>query len=157
MSWRAVSVVGVLMLTAFVTWLGSLHLPARSAQVDAAQFRAACPPTVAAAAFKPDQVPNGWVGAIPQDARLTGAGLLWGPPNESGYLKPDETRTTGPAARRVNITRWRLEVPHSYETWMYCKYGSLQLSKRVPPESIECTASSTGNSNVLDEIEFICK
>jgi hypothetical protein len=120
-------------------------------------FRVTCPPSLAAAAFKPDRVPAGWVGAVPQDTRVSGAGLLWGPPDESGYLKPDEAKTTGPAGRRVNSTRWRLAVPHSYETWMYCAYGPLQLSKRIPPEATECTASSTGSSGAFDEVVFACK
>jgi len=34
---------------------------------------------------------------------------------EPGYLKPEEAKTIGSASRWVNATRWRLDVPHSYE------------------------------------------
>lgn len=105
----------------------------------------------------PDRVPDGWVGVMPQDTRLTGAGLLWGPPDESGYLKPDEAKTRGPKGRRVNVTRWSLVVPHSFETWVYCKYGPLQLSKRTPADAVECTASSADESTWLGEVVFMCK
>jgi hypothetical protein len=130
---------------------------AHGAPLAGAPFSVTCPPSLPAAAFKPNQVPDGWVGAVPQDTRVSGAGLLWGPPDESGYLKPDDAKTTGPAGRQVNVTRWRLDVPHAYETWAYCAYGPLQLAKRVPPGAVECTVSSTGSHGWFDGIVFVCK
>jgi hypothetical protein len=146
-----------LTLTGAITLTTGLAHSAPPAVAAAAPFRVTCPALLAPAAFRPDRVPAGWVGTVPQDTRVSGAGLLWGPPDESGYLKPDEAKTTGPAGRRVNVTRWRLDVPHSYETWVYCAYGPLQLAKRIPAEAIECTASSTGSYGSFDEIVFACK
>lgn len=131
--------------------------PVLGAPPAAAPFRVTCPASLATTAFRADRVPAGWVGAMPQETRVSGAGLLWGPPDESGYLRPDEAKTTGPANRRVNTTRWRFDLPHSYETWVYCLYGPLQLAKRTPPDAVECTASSTGSPGWFDEIVFVCK
>lgn len=94
---------------------------------------------------------------MPQDTRISGAGLLWGPPDESGYLKPDEANTAGSSGQKVNTTRWRLDVPHSFETWVYCQYGPLQLSRRIPRGAVECTASSKVDRTRLEEIVFVCK
>lgn len=35
--------------------------------------------------------------------------------DEPGYLKPEEAKTIGSASRWVNVTRRRLDVPHSHE------------------------------------------
>jgi hypothetical protein len=132
-------------------------IPAYSAPPGADTLQVSCPLSLPAATFKPDRVPEGWSGALPLDTRVSGAGLLHGPPKEMGVLKPGFAKSTGSAGRKVNVTRWKLDVPHPYETWVFCEYGPLQLAKRIPPNAVECTSTSKGSSAWFEEIVFTCK
>lgn len=146
-----------LVLASSVAWLASPAILAHSAPRGTDKFQVTCPLSLPAAAFKPDRVPEGWSGALPLDTRLTGAGLLHGPPEEMGVLKPDFAKSAGSSGQKVNVTRWKLDVPHPYETWVFCEYGPLQLAKRIPPYAVECTAASKGSSAWFEEIVFTCR
>lgn len=50
---------------------------------------------------------------MPQDWRLEGGGLLHGAPDESGYLKRHEAKTSKNRYRETGITRWKLGRPLS--------------------------------------------
>ena len=93
----------------------------------------------------------------PQDWRLEGGGLLHGAPDESGYLKPYDTKVSKNGYRETGITRWKLGLPHPYETWLYCGYGPLQLFKRIPVDATECTATSKTERGVFVETVFVCR
>jgi hypothetical protein len=85
---------------------------------------------------------------MPNDSRLSGAGLLHGPPRELGQLRLDSARG--------GVTKWNLAVPHPYETWIYCSYGALQLATRVAPAATVCTATSKTVAERLDA-SFLCQ
>lgn len=69
-----------------------------------AGFRIACPPTLEPGSVQ-GKAPAGWHLAMPQAAPLTGAGMLHGPPEESGYLAPTENQDIRQGGRSGWIQR----------------------------------------------------
>lgn len=122
-----------------------------------AEQRFDCPLWLTPDAFKADRPPAGWTAVMPQEWRLEGAGLLHGAPDESGYLKPYDAKISKNGDRETGVTRWKLDLPHPYETWLYCGYGPLQLFKRVPVDATECTATSRTERGAFVETVFVCK
>lgn len=139
-------------------WLLSMPTTARSAEQSSSKMPVACPLWLQPDAFKPDRSPAGWKAVMPQQWRLDGGGLLHGAPDESGYLKPYDAKITKKGDRKTGVTKWKLgPLPHSYETWLYCGYGPLQLFKRIPINATECTATSKLERGAFVETVFDCK
>jgi hypothetical protein len=97
---------------------------------------------------------------MPQAAQLTAAGMLHGPPEESGYLAPDENKDTRHGKSLDWTQRWRLGRPHPYPTFVYCGYGggrgALQLFHPVPEEVGECSAVGSVRGGRLAGVVFVC-
>ena len=133
-------------------WLCSVPLATHSAEQ-----RYDCPLWLKPDAVKADRPPEGWTAVMPQEWRLDGGGLLHGAPDESGYLKPYDAKISKNGDREIGVTRWKLDLPHPYETWLYCGYGPLQLFKRIPVDATECTATSKTERGAFVETVFVCK
>lgn len=133
-------------------WLCSVPLATHSAEQ-----RYDCPLWLKPDAVKADRPPEGWTAVMPQEWRLEGGGLLHGAPDESGYLKPYDAKISKNGDREIGVTRWKLDLPHPYETWLYCGYGPLQLFKRIPVDATECTATSKTERGAFVETVFVCK
>lgn len=133
-------------------WLFSMPPPSRSAEQ-----RFDCPLWLPPDAFKADRPPAGWTAVMPQEWRLDGGGLLHGAPDESGYLKPYDAKISKTGERETGVTRWKLDLPHPYETWLYCGYGPLQLFKRIPVDATDCTATFKTERGAFVETVFVCK
>lgn len=116
-----------------------------------------CPLWLKPDAFKADRPPAGWTAVMPQEWRLEGGGLLHGAPDESGYLKPYDAKVFKNGYLETGVTRWKLDLPHPYETWLYCGYGPLQLFKRIPADATECIATSKTERKAIVETVFVCK
>ncbi len=141
-----------------MAWLYSMPVPARGAELPRGEQRFDCPLWLKPDAFKADRPPDGWTAVMPQEWRLDGGGLLHGAPSESGYLKPYEANIAKTGDRETGVTRWKLgPLPHSYETWLYCGYGPLQLFKRVPLDATECTATTKTERGAFVGTAFVCK
>lgn len=152
---RGVQVIGAV---GALIWLLTMPASVRSAEPQQKGQRVSCPLWLRPDAFKPNRPPEGWTAVMPQQWRLDGGGLLHGAPDESGYLKPYEAKTTKNGDRVTALTRWNLgPLPHSYETWLYCGYGPLQLFKRIPVTATECTATSKLERGAFVETVFECK
>jgi hypothetical protein len=152
MSGRGYPAALVLAVTA-LGWLSGAPGTAR-----AAEQRTTCPLWIQPEAFKANRPPKGWTAAMPQEGRLSaGGGLLWGAPEESGYLRPDEAKTTKNRSHVTGTARWKLTVPHSFEVWLSCAYGPLQLFKRIPVDATECTSTSKIENGVFAEVVYVCK
>lgn len=123
-----------------------------------AEYRISCPLTLEPGSVQ-GKAPAGWRFAMPQAAPLTVAGMLHGPPEESGYLVPEENRETGRDGRWMQ--RWRFEQPHWYPTFVYCGYGGgrgpLQLFYPIPKATTECTATTLAKHGVLELAAFVCR
>jgi hypothetical protein len=145
-------------LTGVTASLCSLPITASSAEKPAGGQQFDCPLWLKPDAFKTAHPPEGWTAVMPQAWRLDGGGMLHGAPDESAYLKPDDAKITKKGVRETGVTRWRLgPLPHSYETWLYCGYGPLQLFKRVPVNATECTATTETERGAFIGTVFICK
>ena len=82
--------------------------------------------------------PAGWRGYSSSIVRLTGFGMMAGPPESMSYLVPadDKKRKNG----GVNI--WHFAGGD--EKWMYCTYdgsAAIQISKRMSNAAKECQLS----------------
>lgn len=132
--------------------ISGIAVPARSVEQ-----RVACPLAVEPDAFVANRPPAGWT-ALNRGARLSTGGLLHGAPEESAYLKPtmSKNRKTGPLTS-IDVNRWTLSMPHSYETWLYCEYGTQQLFKRVMADATECTLTTQVKSGTVEAMVFLCK
>jgi hypothetical protein len=76
--------------------------------------------------------PQDWSGYSPSLMRLTGFGMMAGPPESMTYLVP--------ASSKRGATTWRFG--HGEEKWLYCTYdgsGAIQISKRLDNAATECT------------------
>lgn len=78
--------------------------------------------------------PAGWRGHVPGTlVRLTGFGMMGGPPESMAYLVPD-----GGSSKRAPV--WTFE--RGEEKWLYCTYdgsSAIQIAKPMPPEATKCT------------------
>lgn len=78
------------------------------------------------------RAPKGWAGYVaPEFMRLTGFGLLAGPPETMSYLVP-RSSTKGK-------TTWQVgEGPR----WLYCTYdgsAAIQIARELPETGTSCT------------------
>lgn len=76
--------------------------------------------------------PAGWSGYVPPEfVRLTGFGLLAGPPNTLSYLAPIKSTK--------DVITWRVgEGPR----WLFCTYdgsAAIQIARPLPPTGATCT------------------
>lgn len=125
-----------------------------------AEHRIVCPPRLDPGAVQ-GKAPPGWQFGMPHAAQLGAAGMLHGPPDESGYLVPADSKETRQGDRTRWTQRWRFDRPHWYPTFAYCGYGGasgpLQLFHSIPEDATECTATTIRNGAVLDTAIFVCK
>lgn len=80
--------------------------------------------------------PAGWTGYNPSFVRLTGFGMMAGPPDSMTYLVPFKTDKT----KGVGVQKWIFGGDD--EKWLYCTYdggGAIQISKRMPDSATECS------------------
>lgn len=104
----------------------------------------ACPLQVPAGTIKPNVAPPGWELRVMGGARLTAAGILVGPNDGSGYLRPDKSQVRRDGESEHFKQAWEFGPPPDLEKWLYCRYGGgLELYKRLPDRVKACTMTST--------------
>lgn len=107
------------------------------------------------------QAPPGWRFAMPQAAQLATAGMLHGPPEESGYLAPAESKSTKSGSNSGWTQRWQFDRPHWYQTFAYCAYGGdrgpLQLFFPIDPDAAECKLTGSRKADAVERIVFVCR
>ena len=99
--------------------------------------------------------PVGWRGYSSGIVRLTGFGMMAGPPESMTYLVPANIQKRKGGA----TTTWRFAGGD--EKWMYCTYdnsAAIQISKRLGDSVTECRLSYRENRprNIVD-MEAICR
>lgn len=95
----------------------------------------ACPASLPAEALLV-RAPDGWTGHSPSIMRLSGAGMMAGPPESMTYLVPDNTKRV----KGGTVSTWSF-VEQS-ERWLYCFYSgssSIQISRRLNNAGTECS------------------
>lgn len=111
--------------------LAALALPA------AADDGASCPLVLPRTTVEV-QAPNGWTGYSPSIVRLTGYGMMAGPPASMTYLVPSGSKKL----KNGSVTTWLFT--RGEERWMYCTYdgsGAIQISRRLADDATECALS----------------
>lgn len=84
------------------------------------------------------RAPAGWAGYSPSIMRLTGYGMMAGPPQSMTYLVPGGSKK----AKGRSSSTWGFAGGD--EKWLYCTYdggGAIQISKRMPDAATECELS----------------
>lgn len=99
--------------------------------------------------------PASWRGYSSSIVRLTGFGMMAGPPESMTYLVPaDSVKRKG-----VGTTVWRFAKGD--EKWMYCTYdgsAAIQISKRLSDQAATCVATSRrDDAGMLVELTAICR
>ncbi|QYF94211.1 hypothetical protein KY495_03005 [Massilia sp. PAMC28688] len=103
-------------------------LPGR---VAATNLAAECPVRIPAASFTAGKPPAGWTGFVPAPLRLTGAGMMSGPPASLQYLVPDKE---GQEMQAYDFPKG------DGQRWLWCSYnGGVQLSRRLDDKATHCT------------------
>jgi len=123
--------------------------------------RVACPELLHPDAVQSNRPPVGWALYMPQEVYLSGGGMLQGPPDQSGYLVPDDSKRTKSGIRATQTDRWTFHAPEGYPTWIYCGYGGgrtpLQLFKPVADDATECILTTRFANDQIREQIFVCK
>jgi len=113
-----------------------------------------CPLTLPREALTVRPAP-GWTGYTPSLMRLTGFGMMAGPPQSMSYLVPSGSRKIKGGA----ASTWQFGVGE--EKWLYCTYGGssvIQIAKRLDDAATECTL--THKESKLDgitEMAAVCR
>jgi len=99
------------------------------------------------------QSPAGWRGYVPGTLiRLTGFGMLAGPPESMAYLVPD-------AGSNKQATTWSFE--RGEEKWLYCTYdgsSAIQIAKPMPPAATTCTITYQETKlRLVTGMQVVCK
>jgi hypothetical protein len=105
----------------------------------ALEQRTSCPLTLPAEAITV-RAPPGWTGYAPSLMRLTGYGMMAGPPDSMTYLVPSKSRKLKGGA----ATSWKFGGGD--EKWMYCTYdgsSTIQISRRLDDAAKVCELSHT--------------
>jgi hypothetical protein len=120
----------------------------------ALEQRTSCPLALPAEAVTV-RAPTGWTGYTPSFVRLTGFGMMAGPPESMTYLVPSGSRKLKGGA----ATNW--QFGGGDEKWLYCTYDSsaaIQISRRVDDAAKVCELSHTKDAyGNISEMRVACR
>lgn len=109
-------------------------IPALLVSVAAVSATASCPLTLPRDTVTV-HAPDGWRGYTPPEfVRLTGFGLMAGPPETLSYLAPVKSAKA--------VTTWQLDA--ATPRWLYCTYdhgAAIQIARPLPNVGTTCTVS----------------
>jgi hypothetical protein len=129
-------------------WIALLAAPALAAPP------VSCPLTLPQEAVEV-KAPAGWRGHSSSFVRLTGYGMMAGPPESMTYLVPHRTRNLKNGA----ATTW-VFAPED-EKWLYCTYdgsSAIQISRRMDEASTECELSyKKSKFGGIGEMTAVCR
>jgi hypothetical protein len=137
------------MLRATLTLLAATLALAR-----AAEPTSACPLVLQKEAVAVN-APAGWRGYSSSIMRLTGFGMMAGPPESMTYLVPADSKKQ----KGRSTSTWRFAGGD--EKWLYCTYdrsGAIQISRRMDDAATECQLSYREDrpGNIV-EMAALCK
>jgi hypothetical protein len=112
-----------------------------------------CPPMLAKAAVAV-KAPAGWQGYSSSLMRLTGFGMMAGPPESMTYLVPANSKKR----KDGSVTIW--QFAGGGEKWLYCTYdgsAAIQISRRLDDTSTRCEVSAKTAGGVVQAAEAVCR
>lgn len=122
--------------------------------VAAAQQKTSCPLVLPKETVTVN-APAGWRGYSSSIVRLTGFGMMAGPPESMTYLVPWDSKKH----RQGSTSTWKFAGGD--EKWLYCTYdgsAAIQISKRLDDSATECRLSYREDrpGNII-EMEAVCR
>lgn len=108
----------------------------------AADISATCPLTLPVEAVA-IRAPPGWIGHNSDFVRLTGAGMMAGPPETLSYLVP----STSKKIKGGGTSTWDFE--RTRQKWLFCLYdnsAAIQISRQLGGHATTCTMKYTKTS-----------
>jgi hypothetical protein len=119
-----------------------------------AEQKASCPLVLQQEAVDV-RAPAGWKGYSSGIMRLTGYGMMAGPPESMTYLVPDGSRKLKHGAADT----WRFA--RGEEKWLYCTYdgsAAIQISRRLDDGATECGLSHKKDEHgSIGEMVAVCR
>ena len=82
--------------------------------------------------------PDGWTGYAPGAMRLSGFGMMAGPPETMSYLVPSSSKTN----KAGGSSTWEFEP--TWQKWLYCLYdgsAAIQIARRLDDSANICTVT----------------
>lgn len=131
--------------------------PHANATHAAAAFHIECPRLSPEKALPLTVSADGWTVSTPASHRNDGAGMVHGAPDEQAYLVPTSNHAIKRGKTAIIVTRWAFSLPHSYETWLYCAYGPVEMARRIPVNATECVATDERRGSERLPTIFDCR
>lgn len=116
-----------------------------------------CPLEMPANAVKPAQPGQGWKAHVRSPVRLDSAGLLHGPYDGHGYLKPDTTRERKDGESTTYQEKWDMGALSKHPRWLVCGYGPIELFKTIRPDARTCEMKSVVRAGFIRSMHLNCK
>ena len=122
--------------------------------------RITCPELLHPEAVQANRPPAGWKLYMPQGVYLSGGGMVQGPPDQSGYMVPDNSKRSKSGIHITQTDRWTFHAPEGDPLWIYCGYGGgrtpLQIFKPVADDATQCTLTTRFANGQVRELTFLC-
>ena len=139
----------------------ALSVLALTGKVYSAEQRITCPELLRPDAVQANRPPTGWKLYMPQEVYLSGGGMVQGPPDQSGYMVPDDSKRARSGIHTTQTDRWTFHAPEGDPLWIYCGYGGgrtpLQIFKPVADDATQCILTTRFANNQVRELAFLCK
>ncbi len=119
-----------------------------------AQREESCPLLLPEGAIMVARPPAGWIPGPKSLVRLTGAGVMSGPPERMGYLVPSGDKKI----KGGHMTTFVFDPGE--EKWLWCEYGTAatHIAKRMDDAATRCELTSKEERRgVYSEVKVVCK
>lgn len=113
-----------------------------------------CPLLLPEGAITVARPPAGWVTGPKSLVRLTGAGVMRGPPHGMAYLVPSGDRKI----KGGHVTTFAFQPGE--EKWLWCEYGTAatQIARRMSDAATTCALTTKEERRgVYTEVKVVCK
>lgn len=101
-------------------------------------------------------IPDGWK-LRQRSLSLSSVGMLHGPHDGSGYLKPTLSKVRKMAGAQEFTSRWDFDPAPHYDRWYFCEYGDVvELFRKVDANASSCSIVSTREGNAITAMRIAC-
>ena len=124
--------------------------------VSAARAEAEACPITLPIEFATCTIPEGWT-LRQRSLSLSSVGMLHGPHDGSGYLKPTATKVGKMAGKQEVTSTWDFSPAPHYDRWYFCEYGDVvELFRKVDANASRCTIVSAREGNAITAMRIAC-
>jgi hypothetical protein len=118
----------------------------------------ACPLRLPATALQLSTTPESFTPLLKKHGlTLSAVGMLHGPYDGSGYLKPTVTKVRRVGGKETFTATWDFGPPPHYQRWYFCEYGEVvELFRQVDVRAESCTIVSTREGSAITAMRIAC-